>query len=219
MIRKNCPICLWSFEMMSMESLDALIDWELLVVLIDEYENELSLLPLIEERRLKLEASPASKSKLLRMNMLLDDINTNRCRIREIFQLIDDADDNEEDVWKMPAREGLISGDQFEKQSALDGTDMEMIANVLKGSKIGQGIPFLPTSLSELLNIFGKLYKKFEKHGSKIVKTNLLLILEEFLRRSKNSINYRIAALSENVTMYIKLSPWILIEFKEIGNV
>ena len=48
----------------------------------------------------------------------------------------------------MLVREGLISGDQFDKLSALDGTDMEKIANVLKGSKIGQGIPFLPTSLS-----------------------------------------------------------------------
>ena len=136
------------------ESLDALIDLELLVdkFLVDEYENEQSLLPLIEERRLKLEASPTSKSKLLRMNMLLDDININRRRIREIFQRIDDADDNEEDVWKMQVREGLISGDQFEKLSDLDGTDMEKIANVLKGSKIGQGIPLLPTSLSELSN-------------------------------------------------------------------
>ena len=72
------------------------------------------------------------------MNMLLDDINNNRRRIREIFQRIDDADDNEEDVWKMLVREGLISGDQFEKISALGGTDMETIGSVLKGAKIGQ---------------------------------------------------------------------------------
>ena len=32
-------------------------------------------------------------------------------------------------------REGLISGDQFEKLSALDGTDMEKIASVLKRCK------------------------------------------------------------------------------------
>ena len=48
------------------ESLDALIDLELLVgkFLVDEYENEQSLLRLIEERRLKLEASASSKSKI-----------------------------------------------------------------------------------------------------------------------------------------------------------
>ena len=78
---------------------------------------------------------------------------------------------------------GLISGDQFEKLSALDDTDMEKIASVLKGAKIGQGVPFLPTSLSDLRDIFGKLWEKFEKHGSKMVKTNLLPILQELLHR------------------------------------
>ena len=83
----------------------------------------------------------------------------------------------------MQVREGLVSGDQVEKLSDLDGTDMEKIANILKGSKIGQGMPLLPTSLSELRNIFGQLYKKIEKHGSKMVKTKLLPILKELLRR------------------------------------
>ena len=165
------------------ELLDALFDLELLVgkFLVDEYENEQSLLPLIEERRLKLEASPPSKSKLLHMNMLLDDINNNRRRIREIFQHIDDADDNEEGVWKMLVREGLLSGDQFEKLSALDSTDMEK--SVLEGAKIGQGVSFLPMSFSDLHNIFGKLWEKIEKHGSKMVKTKLLPIREVLLRR------------------------------------
>ena len=158
--------------------MDALVHLEWLVdkFLVDEYENEQSLLPLIEKRRLKLEASPASKSRLLPIHMLLDDINNNRRRIREIFQRIADADDNEEAVWKMLVREGLISG-------ALDCTDMEKIASVLKGAKIGQGVPFLPTSLSDLRDIFGKSWEKFEKHGSKMVKTKLYPILEELLHR------------------------------------
>ena len=95
------------------------------------------------------------------MNMLLDDIHNNRRQIREIFQRIDDADDNEEDVWKMLVREGFISVDQFEKLSILDGTDMEKIASAFKGAKIGQGVPFLPTSLSDLRNIFGRLWEKY----------------------------------------------------------
>ena len=67
----------------------------------------------------------------------------------------------------MQVREGLISRDQFEKLSDLDGTDMEKIANVLKASKIGQGIPLLPTSLSELRNIFRELYKKSKNMGAR----------------------------------------------------
>ena len=61
---------------------------------------------------------------------------------------------------------------------------MERIASVLKGAKIGQGVPFLPTSLSDLCDIFGKLWGKIEKHGSKMVKTKLLPILGELLHLS-----------------------------------
>ena len=87
-------------DKVSDEFLDALINLELLVgkFLVDECENEQALLPLIEERRLKLEASQAPKSKLLRMKALLDDMNSNRRRIREIFQCIDDAVDNEKEL-------------------------------------------------------------------------------------------------------------------------
>ena len=83
----------------------------------------------------------------------------------------------------MLVHEGLISGVQFEKLSGLDGPDMEKIESVLKGAMIGQGVPFLPTSLPDLRNIFRKLWEKFEKHGSKMVKTNLFPILEELLHR------------------------------------
>ena len=66
------------------------------------------MLPLIEERRPKLEASTASISKYLRVKMLLSDINNNRRSVQEIFQRIDDAEDNEKDIWKLLARQGLM---------------------------------------------------------------------------------------------------------------
>ena len=82
------------------EFLDALFDLELLAgkFLIDEFQEGDPLFPLIEERRLKLEASPASLSKLLHVKMVLSDINNNRRRVQELFQRIDDAEDNEEDI-------------------------------------------------------------------------------------------------------------------------
>ena len=94
-----------------------------------------------------MEASPASLSKLLRVKMLLSDINDNRRRVQELFQRIDDAEDNGEDIWKLLARQRLISDEQFEKLSKLDNTYIETIASVLKAVKIGQGVPFLPTPL------------------------------------------------------------------------
>ena len=82
------------------EFLDALLDLELLAgkFLIDEFQEGKPLLPLIEEQRLKLETSPASLSKLLRVKMILSDINNNRRRVQELFQRIDVARDNEEDI-------------------------------------------------------------------------------------------------------------------------
>ena len=151
--------------------------------LIDEFQEEEPLLPLIEERRLKLEASPPPLSKLLRVKMLLSDINNNCRRVQELFQCIDDAEDNDEDIWRLLARQGLISDEQFEKLSKLDKTDIETIANVLKGVKIGQGIPFLPTSLKGSSTIFGALWTEFTKNGSEMMKNKLLPVLKELLRR------------------------------------
>ena len=90
--------------------------------------------------------------------MLLSDINNNRRRVQELFQRIDNAEDNEKDIWKLLARQGLISDEQFVRLRRLDNTDNETIASVLKGVKIGQGIPFLPTSLKGLHTIFGALW-------------------------------------------------------------
>ena len=163
------------------EFLDALLDLELLVgkFLSDHFQEGEPLLPLVEERRLKLESSPASLTKLPRVKMLLSDINNNRRRVHELFQRIDDAEDNEEDILKLLARQGLISDEQFGNLSKLDNTDIETIASVLKGVKIGQGIPLLPTSLKGLRTIFGALWTEFTKNGSVMMKNKLLPVLKE----------------------------------------
>ena len=145
------------------EFLDTLLALELLAgkFLIDEFQEREPLLPLLEERRLQLEATPTSLSKLLRVNILLGDINNNRRRVQELFQRNDDAEDNEEDICKMLARQCQISDEQLEKLSKLGNTDIETIASVLKGVKIGQGIPFLLTSLKGLRTMFGVLWTEF----------------------------------------------------------
>ena len=151
----------------SKEFLDALLDLELLAgkFLIDEFQKGEPLLPLIEERRQKLGASPPPLSKLLRVKMLFSDIYNNRRHVQELFRRIDDAEDNEEDIWKLLARQGLISDKQFEKLSKLDNTDIETIASVPIGVEIGQGIPFLPTLLKGLCTVFGALWTEFTKNG------------------------------------------------------
>ena len=106
--------------------------------------------------------------------MLLSDINNNRRRVQELFQRIDDAEDNEEDIWKLLARQGLISVEQFEKLSKLDNTDIETIASVLKG--------VLPTTLKGLCTLFGALWPEFTKNGSEMMKNKLLPMLKELHR-------------------------------------
>ena len=82
-----------------------------------------------------MEASPASSSKLLHVKILLNDINNNRRRIQEIFQRIDDAENNEEDIWKILVREGLISDDkQFEELKNLENT------KIVRGFKYTQKV-------------------------------------------------------------------------------
>ena len=159
--------------------------------LINEFNDDgKQLLPLIEETTLSLEASPVSPSKLLRLKILLDDINNNRRRIQEIFQRIDDAQDNEEDIWKMLVRERLISDEQFEELKDLENTEIEQISNVLKGTKIGQGIPFLPTALEGLRQKFAKLWEDG-------VKNKILPVLKEMLRRGGVTIEQFMILLNE----------------------
>ena len=98
--------------------------------------------------------------------MLLSDTNNYCSHVQELFQRIDDAEDNEEDIWKLLACQGLISDEQFEKLSKLDNTDIETIESLLKDVKIGQGIPFLLTSLKGL-------------HTSVMMKNKLLPVLKE----------------------------------------
>ena len=161
------------------EFLDTLIDLDLLAgkFLENEFEDGALLLPLIEEKRLTLEASPASSSKLLRVKILLDDLQNNRHRIQEIFQRIDDAENNEGDIWKILVREGLISAEQFEELENLENTEIEKISNVLKGVKIGQGISFLPTTMAALRYTLGQLWKAGD------AKNKILPVLKELLRR------------------------------------
>ena len=81
------------------------------------------------------------------------------------------------------AREGLISEEQFEKLSELENTEIETIATILKDAKIGQGIPFLPTTLTDLRAKFGTLWKEFTKDGKTVIKDKILPVLKELLRR------------------------------------
>ena len=90
----------------------------------------------------------------------------------------------------MLVRERLISDEQFEELKDLENTEIEQISNVLKGTKIGQGIPFLPTALEGLRQKFAKLWEDG-------VKNKILPVLKEMLRRGGVTIEQFMILLNE----------------------
>ena len=58
----------------------------------------------------------------------------------------------------------------------MENTELEEISSILRGTKSGQGISFLPTSIAALRYTFGQLWKAG-------VKNKILPVLKERLRR------------------------------------
>ena len=79
-------------------------------------------------------------------------------------------------------REGLISDEQFEKPSELENTELKEITSILKGMKSGQGISFLPTTMSALRYTLGQLWKAVDG------KNKILPVLKELIRRGGMTI-------------------------------
>ena len=57
-------------------------------------------------------------------------------RIQEIFQRIHDEEDDDEDIWKILVREGLISDEQFEELENLENIELEDISSILNRRRI-----------------------------------------------------------------------------------
>ena len=63
-----------------------------------------------------------------------------------------DAEDNDEmsTILQMLDREGLLSDEQFKQLGELEDPDLEKITEVITDTKIGQGLNFLPLTISKL---------------------------------------------------------------------
>ena len=113
--------------------------------------------PLMEkeifELRRSLESSNLKKSQQQRLKILLDDIQHNRYRVRSIFTRLKNAQDERDitNIVEQLAREELISTEQYEKLLEDDAAyTLATTANIVKDTKIGQGLKFLPTSIGGL---------------------------------------------------------------------
>ena len=132
----------------------------------------------------KLNKSKLSKSKLLRFRILLKDIERNRFRVKEILNRFKDGSDDSHTL-SMLQREELLSEEQGDKINEIlrEGKDLEKIANVIKSSKIGNGISFLPTKIKDLTDTLQTGLVELAETGKNDLKQKIGAMLDELLRR------------------------------------
>ena len=150
----------------------------------DNYdENHELLLPQIKHIIVNL---PIPKTDQLRFQILLKDLSDNRYRIERILTRLNSASTEEEYVDQLGHLTGekFLSMDQYDQLKASKANrDISHVANIIKMSKIGRGIKFLPRTrrgLYESLN--SALDDAFDKT---MLKKEFLAILDELLHRKE----------------------------------
>ena len=119
--------------------------------LIKERRDGNPILPIIYDLLRELENSSIPLYKHLRLKMLIDDIDQNQYCVKSVFKWLDSGEGNEQDILKRLTREELFSEEQFKKLYTLeDLTDLEAVADIVKDTKVGQGVKFLPRMLNGL---------------------------------------------------------------------
>ena len=77
-----------------------------------------------------------------------------------------------------------MSEEQFEKLYALeDLTDLEAVADIVKDTKVGQGLKCLPTTLDGLHKSWQLLQEEVDETGSAVIINRLAAVLHELNRR------------------------------------
>ena len=118
----------------------------------DEFlEGELTL-PKIKNVMRRLWTSPITKWKQSKFNMFLYDLEKNRHRVKSILTRLSNVESEEmfEHVLKSLLREELISMEQYEHLKHNFVAELPVIADIIRETKVGQGLKFLPRSTRRL---------------------------------------------------------------------
>ena len=137
--------------------------------LTDEYLEGKPLLPMIDETLDGFSTIPKLKQQ----------------RVHSIFTRLDDAQDNEDMLFilKQLAAEESLAPEQFEQLSELEQMDLPTIALVIKDTKVGQGLKFLPRKLTDLKQQLQIWLKYFVETGHSETRKQVAAVLEELLKR------------------------------------
>ena len=145
------------------------------------------------------------KSKQQRLHILLKDINQNRHRVQYILKRLADAEGDEHLPFtiKQLALEELLSEGQYlelNKTVLEDELDSSRIVDVIKGTKVGQGLKFLPRKLNDLV----KSLQIWLKRDESMFETKLVLHSENF-RGAMESLTRNIPALKRTIIYVNKI--------------
>ena len=83
----------------------------------------------------------------------------------------------------MLVRKKLLSKKQFEKLAKLEDLDLPAVALVIKDTKIGQGLTFLPTKMNDLVKSLQKLLTELFETRRSVVRNHVRAVLEELHQR------------------------------------
>ena len=131
------------------------------------------------------------KSVLVKIKMLVNDIAKNRERVREIVNRFNQAgDDSKSRLWiiEQLAKEKLLSEQQYFKLAeVIDEIDIEQLTDVIRESKIGQGMDFLPRKTGELFDTLREWIQEFVENGGTTLQNKISSLLNELFQRKKIS--------------------------------
>ena len=167
-----------------------------------EADDELTLIKIGDVLR-ELETSKILKSNLHRLKMLLNYIDRNRYRVQSIVSRLSDAESERDRVGILEqlTREGLLSQEQFEKLDELKQVDLPRVIDIIKETKIGHGIKFLPSTLPDLKNRLHFLLTNDDSVDTELsrVKREIHALLEELLRREAISAEQYTTVKDNNI--------------------
>ena len=170
------------------EFMDIILNIEQLIeeFFVEEFVDGETIRPQINALLNQLENSKIPKSKQHRIKMLLDDIEKNRHRVEQIFQRLMDTENKDEmlHVLKTLVREEHLSDDHFERLAELEDPDLDTIKKVITDTKVGEGLKFLPRTISNLRYTLQSLLMELKENASAVLKSKITAIMEELLRRN-----------------------------------
>jgi ferritin len=142
------------------------------------------------------------KSLLLKIKILVNDISKNRVRVREIVRRFNRAgDDSKSRLWiiEQLAKEELLSEQQYFKLAEIiDEIDIKQLTDVIRETKIGQGMNFLPRKTGDLIDSLREWMQEFVEKGGTVLQNKISSVLNELLQR-KTISDKRYNELNEEI--------------------